>query len=336
MSQSVTADEANVLAVARMAAGLVSPSRLNNLLSSRQRVPETLSPAARRVLEDTLSRGLLLRLARRGAWQKRYGRRWWQGEPNEPLRFTVNSFRILQWVLDEPLRSTNVTPLKVEGPLETGDVLLVVLLIEQLGRVDFDRPLLKQPCIAALPLVALMNVRRLSTFPNWVAVNPVEREDFVLLSGFTQPLTTAWLNDLDRLFGTASPEEIKRLGNAQALVLKAFLEQVSTLGRRDLAGFLVDAAATFIHHAGTEESRPLALSKSSDVTLRERSEARAAAASFGHAIGILSAWDTEHRNTRFIDDGYDQAQLLVKEWQNLGPKGFEWFTRWTRSLESLS
>jgi hypothetical protein len=66
----------------------------------------------------------------------------------------------------------------------------------------------------------------------------------------------------------------------------------------------------------------LAQGLDANAPLRERLKARQAAGALLRAVLHLRTWDSEHRTVRFIDDGYDEAQRLVRAWEALGDAGF--------------
>ena len=72
-----------------------------------------------------------------------------------------------------------------------------------------------------------------------------------------------------------------------------------------------------------------------EASLRERSEARQQAGALFRAVQRLEQWDQLHRGTRFIDDGYEAAQAMVKDWERLGPAGFRAAEQVVAELEAL-
>jgi hypothetical protein len=115
--------------------------------------------------------------------------------------------------------------------------------------------------------------------------------------------------------------------------LDAWLDAIDAAGQRPLAGFLVDAAVEWLRiPRGGEE---LVRSLSSDTSLRELSLARRRAGAFLRTLRRLRTWDREHREVRFIDDGYEVAQDLVSDWERLGNAGFDAAQAQVASLDAL-
>ena len=146
------------------------------------------------------------------------------------------------------------------------------------------------------------------------------------LRGF---LTGAWLWAERLKHETSAVDELARMGQAQGVVLDAFLDAVGE-GARPLASFLVDVAVRSF------EAPPTTSALAPSGPLRERQEARRHAGAPWRALARLHAWDAQHRLVRFIDDGYDEAQALVADWARLGEPGFARAAALVASLDALA
>jgi hypothetical protein len=93
---------------------------------------------------------------------------------------------------------------------------------------------------------------------------------------------------------------------------------VDAAGRRDLAGFLLDAGRPLLEQPASRWVEGLSLT----AALSARSAAARASGALLRALGRLAQWDKEHRAVRFFDDTYDAAQLLLSEWSHFGEAGF--------------
>ncbi len=332
MTIALRQNEANLLAVARLAAGVLPANRVRPLLQQSLPVPQAFSPQCIQAIKDTLSRGLLWNVARSGGWMRRHGQRWWDQQVSESWQFGINSLTMLQWVLDVPLISDNVKPLRLQSPMHAGDELLAALLARALTKLGLEKAFLKQADVARLPAVMLLHVSRVASQQLPFERMKLSSTHGVLLSGLTQLLVEAWVNDLTALFSMHEPAQVELLGRVQGEVLAWFLAQVEAIERRDLATFLVETAAAVFAKESQTAAR---LSLSPAFPVKARAAARQAAGSFGRALAQLHQWDESHRQVRFVDDGYDRAQTLLKEWERFGASGFARVAEWTRGLESL-
>jgi hypothetical protein len=101
--------------------------------------------------------------------------------------------------------------------------------------------------------------------------------------------------------------------------------------RRDLAGFVLDAAAPLL----ARNLAPTPAQLDSNTTLAVRAQARIAAGSLLRAVVRWSDWDQQHRGVRFIDDDYAAAQLLLERFESIGAQGAARAAHWLSDLASL-
>lgn len=312
MTATVTRAEGNLLTLARVAVGLIPPVDATRLLVMPSPSPAKLGPTARGLLADTLSRGTALSLLRHGGW----ARAPWE---TPPLHFGANTIQLLQWMLATPLAEVEVKPLALPGPPSPAEDFLVATLLFQLRGTGFEAALARQVEFRRWPLTVLAHTAVLS---HEVALTAAPTFDLAVLApwlvSMRSLLASAWLSAEKMKRDVRPVEQLARIGRAQAMVLKAFLDAAET--NRELASFLIDMAAQFFHRPRTADE--LTRSLSSEAPLRERVDARRLAGATWRALARLREWDAQHRTVRFIDDGYDVAQKLVREWESLGDQGF--------------
>lgn len=321
MTISVTRAEANVLTLARVAVGLVPAHDALRLLVTSLAPPGKLGPTAREALADTLSRGVVLALARQGGWLGLDASRLWERTGAPPLVFTGNVVRLLTWLLHTPLAEAEVAPLVFEGPLTPAEQVVVALLVDRLRGTGCEHSVVRQVSLREAPLVVLAHAASLARLLPFDA--PVRFEVATLgpfIEGLRVLLARSWVAEERTKRGLVLPEELLRGGRAQASVLEAFLKDINAAGRRDLATFLVDVAVAVVPECPSGEA--LTQGMKLDAPLRERTEARRAAGAFLRSLATLRSWDQEHRGVRFIDEGYELAQKLVRDWERLGDAGF--------------
>lgn len=329
MSFVVTRQEQQLLTLARVAVGIIPPTDAMRLLVGPHLAPVKLGPTARAALSDTLSRGVALSFAQQGGWLSEGGQRLWERAALPKLEFTGNTVRLLSWLLAAPLIEAEGPPLLFSGELTPAEDFVVALVIDRLRGTGCAEMLTRQPALRSLPLTVLAHAGELALpFP----LEAAPAFEFPLhapwLEGLRLLLARSWLG-VERLRPSLTlPEQLIRVGQAQELVLDAFLRQVDAAGRRELATFLVDAATRWL--TPTREADESVLGMQLDGPLRERTEARRRSAALLRALQRLREWDRGHRAVRFIDEGYEQAQRLVSDWERLGERGF------TRAAELIA
>jgi hypothetical protein len=97
-------------------------------------------------------------------------------------------------------------------------------------------------------------------------------------------------------------------------VLTAFLEAIRAAERRDLARFLVQAAAEVLgdgmtaHHwvGGLQNAGP---------RLADRMETNQAALAFVRQMDRLRQWERQARSVGYFDDGYERSQFWLADWE---------------------
>ncbi|GHG72633.1 hypothetical protein [Comamonas sp. JC664] len=325
----VAPTEHSLLTLARAVVGMGQYASVEDLLRGIHTVPRRFSPPALQVLRDTLAKGSVLALARAGGWRRerslhegqvRSGRLWERHAP-PPLRFSPLTLHVLRWMLEQPLTKLGVTPLEVEGTPTLADEWLLYLCCRLVAGTHCARALGVQPVFRRSALCWLGFPEQFGTTRpelDAAAFTPLLADGAWLLEALRRELAQRWRGLEESKRSIASPAEAMALGAAQEAVLAAFLDAVDAAGRRDLAGFLIDAARPLMDQPASRWVEGL----SSSASLSSRAEAARASAAFLRTLGRLSRWDAEHRAVRFFDDDYDTAQLLLSEWGTFGEAGF--------------
>ncbi len=324
----------------RLARAIVSPSaeyaEVERLLCAVRTPPAQLGPTARRTLEDTLAKGVVLSFARLGGWRNEEGGRLWEREKELPgLHFSGATVALLQWLMRANLLEREPVALKLNRPL-FGDELMMVLTLRLVSGTPCEHAVASQAPFRSSVLCWLF-------FPGVLArVGPLTGK-LVLQLAHDKPyafVLDAWQSLLAQQYArlerekcdAVAPDELTRIGVAQEQVLDALLGALQAIKRRDLATFLVEAALLAL--PSLQKGGDLVAHLSLTTPLRERGEARKAAGAFLRALGRLRAWDAEHRAVRFFEDDYAQAQRLVRDWERLGDAGFRQAERLLKELES--
>lgn len=344
----VAASEAQLLTIARALTGAVAPESVSAALRSETTLPDGIGPTCRRLLEATLARGAISELARRGGWRPARhlaaggepgpaGRLWDRHAPPE-LRFGATTFHLLRWLCRTPLATASTRSIEGDGTLALGDQLLAYLACDLLVRVGCGGALGRERLFARSPLCWLgfpdrlaPQLERAPTLPAFAPL--VTGGGAVLLEALQADLARRWLEVERGKRGVRRIEAMRALGRAQEAVLAAFTDAAAAAGRRDLAGFLVSAARALLSRPPS--ARSLVEGLETKATIRERSEAHRAAGAFLRGLSRLSGWLAEARATRFFDEGYASAQLLLAEWEFLAERGQGSADGILRQLEAL-
>ncbi len=327
----ITHAEANLVSLARCLVGAAPPAEVTRLLLFACAVPQKLGPTSAALLEDTLARGLALALLTCGGWTNEVaGRLWARALP--PLGFTANTLRLLQWVLRTPLAEPEVARLDLTGSLTLAEEVLVVLLLQRARGTAAEAALMQQPVLRAVALAQLVHAGSLAKVAP-LTVTPLTVAHLPFVQGLLDLLGDAWLDAERQKVQLAQPQVLARVGRAQALVASSFLDLLEQTQARHLARFFIDAASAWLKLGGTAKDLVML---DPEASLRERSEARHQAGALFRVVQRLEQWDQRNRGTRFIDDGYEAAQAMVKDWERLGPAGFRAAEQVVAELEALS
>lgn len=326
----VTHAEANLLTLARCVVSGEPVTELQRLLLVSIAPPAKLGPTSAALLEDTLARGTVRGLLASGGWTRELDGRWWDGAL-PPLHFTANVIRLLHWALKLPLAELEVSPLQFEGALTPAEEVFALLFVTRAKDTAAEATVMSQPALRKLPLVQLAHAASLARVGP-LAVAPPEAAHLPWVRGLLDLLGDAWLDAELSLPRLLQPRVLAAVGRARLTVATAFLDVLEAKQQRHLARFFIDAAAAWLaRHQSASELVLL----DPETPLRERAEARREAGALWRIVQRLEQWDQQHRATRFIDDGYDVAQALVKDWERLGPHGFAAATRLLAELEAL-
>src|SRR6185503_3075739 len=136
----VSASEFDLLSIARAAVGAAPFEEVELQLRTARRPPEALRPTAMRLLRETLGKGVVLALMRRGGAAARV---WRRHEPL-PLRFGKSSVRLLQWMSAIPMSAAKIPRLDLDELL-LGDELLLYFACALVSGSDCEQALLSQP-----------------------------------------------------------------------------------------------------------------------------------------------------------------------------------------------
>jgi FtsH ternary system domain X6 len=355
----VAQSEHDLLTIARALVGEVNPAAVSSLLRAPRALPPKIGPTAMGILKQTLSRGVVRELARRGGWQKsRMGAegRLWERHRPIALKFSPITIEILRWLSSAPLGQPGSSSPPAAwrwamADATLADELMLYLAADLLDQAEAgaaDFALVARSPLSWLGFAGRL-VRAGHSPPPMVFERWVQGDGAVIFEALGPELGRRWVTMEHSKRAIVAIAEMTALGAAQGAALEALFTAVGRAGRRDLVSFVVDAGAALLDPgAAAGDVRPpsgwypsiriaSALVKNLAPTgpMRDRAAAWRAAGALLRALGQVKRWDAEHRTRRFFDDDYESAQRLLARWEALGTSGFSHAERILKELESL-
>jgi hypothetical protein len=336
MSALVTAQESDLLRIARAVVGQSSYAEVERLLSAQRAAPSEIGPTAMELLQKTLSRGVGLAVLRGGGWRQERSKRLWERTSLPPIDFQASSFQLLQWMLHTPLSESGLKALPGKTSNGWADEALLALALQMVTDTACERGFASQTRVRSSALCWVLQpaaLARAEALGEGPVISLTDDAPLTFFLEALQPtLARAWARMEQGKGEATDPGELARVGRAQDAVLAALVKAADASKRRELLGFLVDAGAQVIHEKqkGDEWVKNL----SPTTPLRERTDARKQAGAFLKALVRLRSWDQEHRAVRFFEEDYEKSQAMVKAWEVLGDKGFREAERLLSELEN--
>jgi hypothetical protein len=337
----VAASEAELVHLAR---ALVAPHAYDAWLvlgKSRTLAPR-IGPTCAMLVEDALRQiwpALWRRGARPGASlagnEVVRGRGWERHAPAR-LEHTGATLQLVRWLVAQPLAAPPSTIDALSAaPLAIGDQVAIYLALAFAAGTPAQLAIARQPMVRAAPLAWLGFAHVMSGTPDdapaaWDAL--ATGVGAIVVEAIAGELASRWFAvELGKRAAT-DPAALVALGEAQDATLGAVMAACDRHRRRDLAGFVIDAARPLI----ARSLAPVPSALDPDATLAARLAARVAAGALLRAIGRWAAWDAQHRAVRFIDDDYAAAQLLLARFEPIGSAGAGRAAGWLAELSALA
>jgi hypothetical protein len=319
MTVQVAASEHALIALAR---ALIVPDSGEPavMLAAAHPMARTISADCADLLEEAL-RKLWPALWRRGH------DRVWERHPATALVHTPATLQLLRWLVATPLALADHEPLAA-SPLAIGDQVMVYLALDAAGDSAIRATIARQPLVRAAPLAWLGFAHVMTGEPPDFA-GLADGAGALVVESLAWELAARWRAiELEKRAISNVAASIA-LGAAQDATLHGFMSACEK--RRDLAGWVIDAAAPHLERGLSPA--PLALDP--DAPLSERSAARLASGSLLRAVVRWREWDDQHRAVRFIDDDYATAQRLLSRFERIGRAGADRAATWLAELAAL-
>jgi hypothetical protein len=334
---TVSQSEADVINLARaLVSGPDSTDDIWSLLCAARQVAPKIGPTCAKLLDDAL------RQSWRSLWQRGgtpprtsytgvRGRLWERNKPLD-LVFTSATLKFLRWLVSTPFSApaSTISSLPAQ-PLGIGDQLIVYFALDAARATPALRVIAMQPYVQAAPLAWLGFASYLNgKVPKFDSL--VDGAGAIVVEALSDELARRWQASEIAKRSMTEPSELIGLGTAQDAVLTGFLDACDAKRRRDLAQFILDAAAPLIDRNVIPAPGQL----DSSAPLSVRAQARSSAGSLLRAVVRWGEWDLQHRGVRFIDDDYASAQLLLDRFERIGAPGVAKVSGWLTDLAALA
>jgi hypothetical protein len=300
------------------------------LIEARCDAPPCLSRGVIRLVQDALAKGCTFLLASRGGWRderhlrglKRVeGRLWKRTSPEElGLTFSQHSLRFLIWITAARPGDKQPSWQPDHDKLTIGDLLLLFFAHEGLRDTveGLGAPTLRKRapyvshglCWLAYPEDFAQSVDDAApNFAPWI-----EGVGACILEALQPELTARWIHVESSKERIEQPNIMRGLGSSQDRVLNLFLDAIEKANRRDLARFLLRAAAQLLGPNAHSGMWTGALQMSGQ-RLADRAATYQAATSLLRHMERLSSWTRWARSVWRFDEDFPAAQLWLDDWE---------------------
>jgi hypothetical protein len=339
----VAQSERNLIAMAR---ALVAPASedVAPMLWGSRGMPPHIGPTAAWLLQDALSHAWLA-LWRRGncavgaslsadGETVRRGRVWDRHAP-APLAFTGATLVLLRWLVATPFSATARTSYALlrQMPLTIGDEVALYLALDVSAGTPAQAALASQPFARASALAWLGFAHLMGPPDEPPSFQPLTSgAGAIVVESIAPELAARWRSIELTKRQIRSSEKLIALGAAQDATLTHFMTACERARRRDLALWVLDAIAPML----ARDLAPIPPVLDATAPLSVRAAARLGAGSLVRALLRWRDWDAQHRATRFVDDGYAAAQLLLGRYEIIGIPGGDRAAGWLAQLSALA
>jgi hypothetical protein len=328
--QNVSRFEANLLRLLYYFLRREPVERALPLVEARCDPPRCLSRPAVRLVQDALAKGCTFLLAQRGGWRddrylrngKAAGGRLWQRTPPEDLafKFSRHSLAFLVWITAARPGDKDPNWGPTHDQLTPADLLLLFFAHEGL-RESVDS--LGAPALRKRAPYVQHGLCWLA-YPEDFGAAPANAEPIFtpwtnglgscMLEALQPDLTARWIQVESGKERITDPQVMRNLGQSQDRVLTAFLDAVEKVGRRDLARFLLRAAAHLLGPHAHPGMWTGGLQMSGQ-RLADRAATYQAAVALLRRLDRMNTWARWARTIGYFDEEYPAAQLWLEDWE---------------------
>jgi FtsH ternary system domain X6 len=319
--------EADLLRILHAVLGNSPVERAVEIAQASRPRPKCLAREALRLIEDTLAKGCVRKLALRDGWRReRFLRgdgvvegRLWERNSLETLGLTFSGRSLeflIRLVAEVPTGWSHKSGLFKDEPT-LGDSVLFYFVYETFQATKVSEHLRKFPfysseglCRLAFPIDFADSADASDPdLSSWLDPSRVW-----ILEALEGPLAEAWIVGERQKRKVADPVRLVSMAREQGRVINAFCSSIDAIGRRDLARFLLRVARELLRLGTGLESWTGALGFKG-LRLADRAEANRAALAILSSLERLQGWEREARNIGYFDEGYAAAQLWKSAWE---------------------
>jgi len=319
----VAASESDLILLAR---ALIAPHpvEVRAMIWRMRAMPPAISTACAALLGDALSH-VWPALWRRGG---RSRGRFWERHAPVGLTFSGATLELLRGLVSVRGSSQAAPP----RSLTLGDQIMVYFALDATHGTPAGTRLAAEPVVRAAPLAWLGFADVLGDATGVEFDGLCGGAGALVVEALGDDLARRWQTVELHKRASVAPDALIALGAAQDATLRGFMAACDRHARRDLAGFVIDAAAPLLQRGVS----PMPVRLDPAATLGRRATARVAAGALLRAVMTWAVWDQAHRGVRFIDDDYAAAQALLARFETIGAAGRARAEAWLTELASLA
>jgi hypothetical protein len=357
---TVAASEAEIIAMAR---ALTAPQALDvwGLLAGSRSMPAKIGPTCAELVGDALAQLWPALWRRDGArpgssintappsggaaspgqagLASRAGKvvrgRGWERNTVAPLEHSPYTLALLRWLVEMPLATPGAVDKLGAKPATIGDQVVAYLALDVAAETPAQLTIARSSQAARAPLAWLGFAHLLPGDPPEPAAfdELVTGTGAVVVEALQLDLAKRWRNVELGKRAVSDPDELIKLGHGQDLTLTRFTDACTRAGRRDLAGFILDAMLPLL----ARDVAPFPNDLDRTKPLSVRMAARNAAGALLRGLQTWCDWDRAHRGVRFLDDDYEASQLLLMRFEKSARHGADILVAtWLAQLASLA
>lgn len=328
---AVAASEHELLMLAR---GLIEGhvAEVGAIFYRTRPLPPAISTTCAALMRETLAHVWPALWRRGGIAGTAPGGRIWERHPPVGLTFSVATLQLLRWLVATPFAAPGPTypPLEAAS-LTAGDQVMVYFALDAATGTSAQAVIAAQPLVRAAPLAWLGFAELFGGRSPPELGGLCHGAAAVVVEALTSDLARRWRAVELTKRAITSPNALVTLGAAQDAALGGFLAACDQHRRRDLAVFVIDAAAPLLQRG----IAPMPARLDPTSPLASRSAARVAAGSLLRGVMTWAQWDQAHRGVRFIDDDYTVAQRLLARFEAIQATGAARAAAWLADLAAL-
>ncbi|MBX7102778.1 MAG: hypothetical protein K1X57_01765 [Gemmataceae bacterium] len=317
--------EGRLVNLVRAAVRLAPPESAAPFLTDKLSAPPGLSSYCMELVCSALAHGCVLYLCRQGWREEKYLRdgapvtgRLWQRSPGKE-RALQFSHHALDFLL--ALTAGGAMTVLPDEDATPADQLLVFLTYDAFRGSEAAVGWRTRPVFSTSPLCRLVWP---DDFPSRAAHPPAfagwgQGLRASILEALQSKLAERWLYTQQALRLLGDADAIRSAAEAMDETLDGVLAEIGP-ARRDLAGFLVDAATDFCQ-SGISLEDVAGRVNNRGLRLTDRLKTVRAAAILPRALIRLGEWERQARAIGYLDDGYAAAQFYLARWEQAGAVG---------------